>query len=624
MAFSALSARSGLERIGTVAIAAVILIPLVLGGLLTSALATPLSNLDRVTAAIVNDDAPVTINGKSVPLGRQFSAALIAGKSDAAKNFTWVLTNDYDAASGLKSGSYAAVVTIPASFSADATSMSGPAADAKRATIRVDTSPSSAFVDPALTEAITSAATASLNQQLTAQYLSNVYAGFNTLNQQIGQAASGADSLQSGAASVSTGAASLADGAATLSSGLTSLDTGAATLSSGMGVLQQQTQSLPDQTAQLAQGSAAVASATTAASGAVDSATSSFGAVVAQICQHPGALCEQATAALLKLQAADSGVAQLATGASAVASGNAQLADAMPSLVDGIDQAASGATQLASGSAQADSGAASLSTGAASLAQGAAQVNDGAVQLSQGLDQAVTKIPTYSDGDITTLSKVVSQPVYADQLPPVPGSQSVPLFCVIALWLGTAVMALVRKAVPTRQLMATVSSASIAARSIGRGAALGAAQGLVVAPIVLFSLVVTPGQWLGFTVLSMLAGAVFAIVNQGLAAAFGVAGRVLGLFIAIIALTVGLASTVPPVFTALAGFFPTAPALQMLRAVAVGDTANTWLGIGACVIFAVIGFALVFAGVAARRTVRARELSRARSTVGRVSTQSAA
>ena len=123
-------------------------VPLLIGGILTWALATPTAHLDRVTAAIVNDDEPVTVNGQTVPLGRQFAAGLIGGggspteatgdsdgdgdassedastrgdaSSDAAgspstvsddttstdaeaTNFTWVLTNDDEAASGLQS-----------------------------------------------------------------------------------------------------------------------------------------------------------------------------------------------------------------------------------------------------------------------------------------------------------------------------------------------------------------------------------------------------------------------------------------------------------------------------------------------------------------------------------------
>ena len=38
--------------------------------------------LGRVQAAIVNDDQPVTLNGQTVPLGRQLTAGLVEGAPD--------------------------------------------------------------------------------------------------------------------------------------------------------------------------------------------------------------------------------------------------------------------------------------------------------------------------------------------------------------------------------------------------------------------------------------------------------------------------------------------------------------------------------------------------------------
>lgn len=622
----ALSARSGASRLSPAAIAAVILIPVLAGGVLISALATPAAHLSRITAAIVNDDTPVTINGTSVPVGRQFAASLITGStdpaasvsaaegsglgsSDTSRNFTWVLTNDKDAASGLASGEYAAVVTIPSSFSADATSLTGPAANVKQATIRVDSSPSAAFIDPALSQAITQAATTMLNRQLTANYLRNVYAGFNSIHDQIGQASSGAASLASVSASLDSGAASLAAGTSSLASGLTTLDSGAASLSSGMGTLSAQSQSLPGATSQLASGSAAVADATGQVSNGVGNAVAQFSAVVDTVCQHPGAACDAATAALATLQAADAGAAQLASGASSVASGNQQLAASMPALVNGIDSAASGAQQVASGADSASSGAAQVNSGAAQLASGAAQVDSGAAQLAQGLATAVQKIPTYSDTDMSTLSVVAAQPVVAQQQTTPPGSQSVPLFTVVALWIGGLVLALARRAVPEDRLLTSESSWAMTLRSAGVGAAIGAAQGLLIAPIALVGMHEFAPEWVPFTVLCMLIGAVFALVNQGLAAALGVAGRAIALFITVLALVAGVATTVPPVFASFANALPTSPALGALRAALAADSGGLWGGVAGCLLFAAIGIALLFAGVASRRTVRIRDVA---------------
>ncbi|MGO4592356.1 YhgE/Pip domain-containing protein [Leifsonia sp. 2TAF2] len=628
MTHTPFDAHAGSERTRALTLVGLALAPLLVTAALTWGLLAPGQHLDRVTAAVVNDDTPVTVNGKTVPLGRQFAGALISGGSisvtdssgssstaaeappaNGSSNFTWVLTNDDDATSGLASGAYAAVLTIPASFSADATSIGGPAASAEHATVTVRTSPAASLIDPALTAAVTQAATASLDRQLTVQYLQNVYAGFNTIDQQIGQAATGAESLSSGAASLASGTQTLATGAASLNSGAQALSAGAQSLSSGLDVLSSGTQALPSQTADLAAGSAALASvADQAAAGAAD-ATTRFTQVVAELCATgPAALCSRANAALARLQTANGDAAALAGATDQLAAGNAALATATPQIVDGIDASASGATQVAAGAAQTAAGAAQVSDGAASAASGAAQTASGAAQLSSGLQQAAGSIPTYSDSDITTLSAVAAQPVLTQQKPPPAGIASLPLFVVLALWLGGLITALARRAVPSRLLMTTAPSAEIALRSAGIVALIGAGQGVIVAGAAQFALGLRPDLWLAFALAAAFVGAVFGILNQALAAAFGGVGRLIALAIGLIALVAGFSSTVPPALSGLAGVLPTAPALQLVRSAAVGDAPAAWGAVGLLLVWAVGGLALTFAAVAARRNVPLREL----------------
>lgn len=622
---SRFSARSGVERIGVPVFIGLLLLPLVIGGLMIWALWSPTADLGRVSAAIVNDDEPVTVNGKTVPLGRQFAAGLMAGSAGSsdvsasgtaagndASNFTWILTNDDDAKAGLLDGRYVAVVTIPKSFSADGTSLSGPAAQARHASLTIQSSPVSALVDPALTAAVTTKATAQLNVQLTTQYLGNIYAGFNSINQQIGQAAAGAASLSAGATSVAQGAQSLSAGSASLATGIQSLDQGAGALANGLGLLSAQSQSLPSATAELAAGAGGVADAVDGLSGAIATSATNFAQVVAQICQvpGPGTVCDNATSALTKLDAASASAARLAAGADQVASGNQQLADAMPPLVAGIDESASGAVQVSTGASQADSGASQVAGGAASLATGAQQVDSGASQLSDGLAQAVTKIPTYTDSDITTLSAVGAQPVVASQKASAPGLQSVPVFAVVALWFGGFALVLARQAIPSRRLLTAAGSGAIAARTIGVGALLGAAQGLLLATVVEIPLGLGSVQWLALAGLSIVVGAVSAVVNQGLAAAAGSSGRLLAIVIGIVALLAGLSSTIPPVLSGISAALPTSPALTVLRAAVAGDAGSALSGLVALVVFGLAGWALVFIGVASRRGVRALDPDR--------------
>lgn len=636
------SATAGAERLTRLGVAGLLVTPLLIGGVLTWALTEPTTSLDRVTAAIVNDDVPVTIDGSTVPLGRQFAAGLIAGGSPATPSaapsatpsptptptatpsptpmpptpdpaaavpvdpsnggdFTWVLTNDDDASEGLRSGRYAAVVTIPASFSAAATSMGGPAAQARQAVIEIATTPASAYLNPALTEVVTQTAVSSLNRQLTSQYLGNVYDGFNEINEQIGDAADGATQVADGAASVSSGAEQLADGAAQLSAGLESLDAGAAALDAGIGELDAASQSLPADSAAIAAGAAGVADATASASSALGDASAQLAAVVAEICRiPPGRLCAQGQGALQRAQDADTLVDALATGADQVAVGSAELADGLSVLVDGLDETAAGADQVAAGAAQADAGGGSLSAGAQSLATGADQLTEGADQLASGLASATEQIPTYSASDIATLSSVVSLPVLADHDAAERGVASAPLFAVVALWFSAMVLAFARAAVPRSRLLTAASSSAIARRSLGPTLAIGAAQGLVVATVVLAAVPLGPAEWVWFTAAALVVGAVFAAVNQGLAAVFGGVGRLVALAIGLVALVAGLTSTAPTALTGLADAAPTASARTVLLATLTADAAG-WLALPALALFGLVGAALVLGGVVARR-----------------------
>jgi putative membrane protein len=99
-------------------------------------------------------------------------------------------------------------------------------------------------------------------------------------------------------------------------------------------------------------------------------------------------------------------------------------------------------------------------------------------------------------------------------------------------------------------------------------------------------------------------GAVFALLNQGLAAAFGAIGRALALLVAIAALAVGIASSVPSALLGIASLLPTSPALAALRGAVGGDAGLALQACALALLWAVVGFALVLGGVLGRRRLR--------------------
>lgn len=601
-------------RITWRSVVGILLVPLVVAGVLVWAFWNPQERLDTVDAAIVNLDEPVQLDGQTVPLGRQLAAGLVGGGSaepaaasgadladaDLAKtdlsdtNYTWVLTDEEDADAGLTSGRFTAVVTIPENFSAAATSFSGAAADAEKATIDVSTSDKSRLVDDAISAVITSTAAGLVGNQLTTSYLENIYVGFNTLGDQLGTAADGAAELATGAISLADGAAQLATGTTEFSGGVSSLSTGiteytggVSQLSGGLTTLQQQTAALPTQTGQLATGATGVADGVDALVAGMAQQGAALQTLSAQCAQvvvpvpETQPFCDglAAIAAGSTDPAAAAQTAQLAAGARQVADGTTALAAGMPALSAGISSVASGASQLSTSGETVSAGALELAVGAANLATGATGVSDGAAgvaggvdSLATGLGEATDAIPSYSASDRETLADVVATPVVTDGSSGglAFGTNGVPFFAALALWVGAFASFLVLRALPQRALGSTRPSTLLAVRAWVPGAVVGVLQGVLVAAILQPLMALDAAGWAGFAAVAALAGIAFASTNQALTAVFGGAGRFMSMVVALILIGTSIIATAPAALHASVAFLPLQPALNAFQAVVTG------------------------------------------------------
>jgi putative membrane protein len=303
-------------------LAALIFVPLIVVGTLMWGLWNPTDRLDNVTAAIVNNDEPVTINGQLTPLGRLLTAGLVDG-ADGASNYNWEITDAAEAKKGLESGKYVAAVTIPKNFSKVATSSFSDASNPQQAIIDVTTSDKTRLVDDAITTAITSTAVNMLNQQLSASYIENVLIGFSTLSESLGKAASGARDL-------SSGLGTLADGA-------TQLSTGASQFSNGMWALQSQASSIPGNAQSLADGLAGLSATCTQV--VVAPAQAQFCGGLAQLSGGTAGLATGLGGLSDGITKLAAGSTDIATGVEGIASGTTAIADGSTELANGLDTA---------------------------------------------------------------------------------------------------------------------------------------------------------------------------------------------------------------------------------------------------------------------------------------------
>lgn len=449
----------------------IVLLPAAVGGILVAALQNPTERLDTMTAAIVNLDEPVTIDDQYTPLGRQLASGLVEGSDELDSNLTWVISNEDDAAEGLADGSYQAVITIPAEFSAAATSSGQAISDgggtAEQATIEVTTPDDGLVADDLITQQIASVATSTMGTMLSEATMENVLVGFTTIGDQIGEAATGARELATGARSAADGAAALPEGATQLADGASQLGTGASELAGGLGTIASGTRGAADGASALGSGLTSGAAALeapdsdlnklagaaatgagyakTAADGTLATAQS-LGGNVASLgtnAEDLGALVQECYLSNPDTAFCDrlAGVAQSigadaeAIGADAQSAGSAAEAagyangyagnvstgvGALPSALagqlrtagDGALSLADGLYRLADGTDQSAAGANSLSTGAVALSDGATALSDGATELASGVDKLAT-----GTGDLAGGLKTASEslPSFDDQ-----------------------------------------------------------------------------------------------------------------------------------------------------------------------------------------------------------------
>lgn len=674
--------RSG-RRITLRVVLGLLLVPLTIAGVLLWGLWSPDKRLDTMTAAVVNLDEPVKLNGQTVPMGRVLAAELIgggdtagsgfgsssaasaslassSGSTDASRNFTWQLTDAEDASAGLDDGRYAAVVTIPEDFSRAATSASEGAAAARTATIGVRTSERGRLLDSALSNIVTTTATSVLNQKLGEQSVNQVLVGMNRLGEGVTKAADGAtkladggsqladgvdglaggakqlaagtDRFVAGAGSVSDGAAGLSTGADKLSSGAGKLSTGVSELAAGAKAAARGGRQLADQVKVYTDGAGqAIGGLQQGAAAAATQLTDYRNAIAADLIPMPSPEAKQRAIAGLdqligQLSAAASpdpanqlnrlkaggpelaagaresaaGQKQLAQGAKKLAGGASSLATGAKGLADGTAKLADGAAKLAAGGPQLATGTGELAAGTSKLAVGARASADGATSLADGLEQAAAQVPATTEQQRSKLAETMVRPVAAEggstQLFNAAG---VPLFAGIALWAGALAAFLMLAPLWRRTREAARGVGFITLRSALPALAIGAAQGAIAGLALPPLLGYDAGQWFSFLGLSVLAGAAFALLNQGLSALLGGFGRFLSFALLVVAFAIGVVSTAPPVLQAIGDASPLGALFTGFQAIAMG-TSGAGGAFGALVLWGLGG--LLLTGLAVART----------------------
>lgn len=403
---------------------AVALVPILYSGFLIKGTWDPYGQLEKLPIAVVNLDKGAEFEGKPRNIGNDFIEELKKNES-----FSWGFLNEQEAADGMKNNKYYATIMVPATFSADAASITS--SQPKQAEIIFESNSYYNFVAGQISESATKELKNQLSKTLTEAYSTSILSQFGTISSGFSEAGKGAADLQAGAVTLS-------DGIHQLHTNLTPLASGAKQLDDSVGLLQKGANSLSAGALEVSKGAASLASG-------------------ASQLQAAGTQLEQGsqktlsgTADLVKgLQSSQTGADQLATGLASSTAGSKQLDEGLTSatsaskeLVSGSAQVAdgleafvkahpdlasnadlkklvaaskevaqgnkklneatqklqSGSQSLASGLPKLETGAKQLSSGQQQLASGATQLQTGQQQLTDGLHAFNAKLPDLAAG----------------------------------------------------------------------------------------------------------------------------------------------------------------------------------------------------------------------------------
>ncbi|MCU1543935.1 MAG: hypothetical protein JWM50_1800 [Microbacteriaceae bacterium] len=609
------AARRRLARWG--ALGAVVLVPLAFVGLFVAAASQADDALERIPAAIVNNDSLQTTTGadgteQNVFAGRQLVTELTGSGS---AGFDWTITNADDAEKALESGEVYAIVTVPDDFSTSVMSIQGD--DPVKAGISVTTDDSHSYLTGSVLQVVGQTMVDTFGQQVTQQYIAGLYSGLGSLGTSLGTAADGAAQLGTGATGLADGATKLGAGASELgsgagqlgsglqkyTSGVSSLSSGLAQLNSGASQLSGLTSGIARYTSgvnQLADGfsqlNAALQADPTLAQPYKDQ-LNAFGAGLGQTAAGGAALNQQASSAVSGIQG---GIASSARGAATLSANG-------PALVSGVNGLASGANGLA--------------TGAAGLSDGATQLATGAGTLSTGLSDGAAMIPSHEGGASAKAAEVASDPVTltvkTENAVTDIGQVIATFFVPLGLWIGALAVFLVLRPFSRRALASSAVDGRLVVSALARASVVTGAQAVLLVVLLHVAIGVDWSLLPATLLFSLLTAVSFTAFHHLLTVVFGRAGLVVSLFLLAVQITAtgGLypIQVLSQPFQVVSPFLPLTHGVSGMQAIISGGAVGPVIAAAAALaIFGLLSALLAL--VAIRRSRSARSLGLAAST----------
>jgi putative membrane protein len=569
-------ARLTASRLGIASLIAIILVPIVYGGLYLWGNRDPYSNLDNVPAALVVSDTGAKVDGKTVNYGRDAATQLLADRA-----FGWKEVTESQAKTGVTNGTYDFAVSFPADFSRDLASAG--AATPVKASIDLRTDDTNSYLSTTIAKQATEAVRVAVAEK-------------------VGKSAS--QQLLDAVADIRTGLVSARDGSSQLASGSATAASGAATLAAGLARIDAGTKGLPAQSAQLSAGANTVASGAgqlTTGLGQLTSGMSTYRTSLAAALAAsglPAATQQQLLGGFDQLRTgadtSSAGATRLSSGAKQVAAGTSTLAASAPALASGIHSAAIGASSLKSGSAQ---------------------IATGATTLQDKLATGVTEVPATTATQRTAQAAQIANPATVTQHAVTQaqnyGAGLAPFFISLASWIGLYALFLLVRPLSRRALTAVRRPIRTTLAGWLTPAVLGIVQAVALFAVVTLALhlrVADPVALLGFMALIAIT---FAAMILALNVLFGSVGQFLALILMIVQLVTAGGTfpwqTLPGPLAFIHQALPMSHAVDGVRELMYGGASSTLWGPISFLLYWLVG-SLIVAALGATRQGRFRTL----------------
>jgi len=225
------------NKILLLSMAVISFIPIMYSGFFLGSIWDPYGQVKNLPVAFVNEDKGAQLNGQTVNIGQS-----VEQKLKSNHDLGWEFVNKQQADSGVSSGHFYAVVTVPTDFSAKAASITQN--KPQQAVIRYTTTPAKNYIGSLVSNQAAEKVKASVAEQITQVYTKGVLENVGKLGGGLETAAGGAATLhggltqlQAGAQTYTGGVRQLAVNQRAMANGLARLGDGSRQLQTGLGQL---------------------------------------------------------------------------------------------------------------------------------------------------------------------------------------------------------------------------------------------------------------------------------------------------------------------------------------------------------------------------------------------------